>query len=70
MKLQGNSLGLLITFWEENIMNNTFICTHCSTVHPISDRIIFNGQEVCEDCFEQETRICDRCGERIWAEDD
>ena len=51
-------------------MNNTFICTHCSTVHPISDRIIFNGQEVCEDCFEQETRICDRCGERIWAEDD
>ena len=51
-------------------MLETFLCALCGTEHPITNRTVFHGQALCRSCFETETCICDRCGERIWREDD
>lgn len=29
----------------------------------------FDGQKMCEHCFDERTTTCDNCGERIWSED-
>lgn len=51
-------------------MNETFICSHCGQERPVSERIDFDGQEVCQGCYETEACICDHCGSRIWMNDD
>ena len=51
-------------------MNETFTCAHCGREHPIENRRIFDGQELCRDCYDTGTCICDQCGERIWLDDD
>ena len=51
-------------------MNETFICTHCGREYPIEDQYVFDGQELCRDCYGTETCVCDQCGERIWLVDD
>jgi hypothetical protein len=47
----------------------TFTCGICHEEHPLSQRHIFDGTELCETCYETETTTCDHCGERIWTED-
>lgn len=51
-------------------MEETFICAQCGNRRPLSERIHFDGQELCRSCYDSETSVCDRCGERIWREDD
>ena len=51
-------------------MSETFVCAHCGKEHPIEDRCIFDGQELCRECYGTETCICDQCGKRIWLNDD
>ena len=50
-------------------MSGTFTCSLCGEELPIADRIVFNGRQLCPSCYEEETVICDHCGERIWQED-
>jgi len=51
-------------------MNETFICSRCGQEHPNIDRVVFDGQELCQDCYESQTCVCEHCGERIWVDDD
>lgn len=51
-------------------MLETFTCSHCGNERPFAERTIFAGQELCRACCGSETCVCDRCGERIWREDD
>lgn len=47
----------------------TFTCALCHQEHPITDRHLFDGTELCGSCFDSETAVCVCCGERIWTED-
>ncbi len=51
-------------------MPETFICAQCGNRRPVTERTIFDGQELCPSCYDSETVLCDRCGERIWREND
>ncbi len=51
-------------------MNEIFLCCRCGQEHPVTDRFVFDGQELCQNCYESETRICGHCGKRIWADED
>ncbi len=48
-------------------MNQNVFCTSCKRAID-GDETIYtvHGETVCEDCADEETVICDRCGERIW----
>lgn len=50
-------------------MSDTFICDRCGQPHPISTRRVFNGDILCENCFETSTVCCACCGDRIWIYD-
>lgn len=50
-------------------MNETFTCTHCRQELPADRKMLFDGQILCEDCFDELTTTCERCGERIWLDD-
>lgn len=47
----------------------TFICGFCHQEHSVEDRHLFDGTELCGNCYDSETVVCACCGERIWAED-
>lgn len=48
---------------------HTYICSNCGQELPASQRIEFDGQELCPLCLEETTVICSRCGDRIWNDD-
>ncbi|MBQ1364039.1 MAG: zinc-binding protein, partial [Oscillospiraceae bacterium] len=45
-------------------------CDLCGIICEAPDLAEFSGQRLCPSCLERETRICDHCFERIWAEND
>ena len=51
-------------------MRDTFICDHCHQEYPISELRTFDGQNLCVNCRDSETVLCDECGDRIWANRD
>ena len=56
---------------EEMEMENFITCEHCGCVLETEDDINnFDGYILCEDCLDEQTRICDCCGRRIWNDDD
>lgn len=46
-----------------------FICTSCGEELPITQRLEFDDQDLCQHCLDEETVICSDCGERIWNDD-
>ena len=50
-------------------MSRTFICSRCGREHPIVQCCVFDGQELCRNCYDTETCVCDHCGRHSWAED-
>ena len=42
-----------------------FRCDRCDQDYPITERIEFEGEQYCNDCFNAVTLICSCCGERI-----
>ena len=50
-------------------MPETFLCSNCGREHPISQRITFDGKELCPDCLAAYTTLCRECGRRIWYTD-
>ncbi|MCD8050569.1 MAG: hypothetical protein LUE89_02680 [Clostridiales bacterium] len=50
-------------------MSETFICSICGCETPLDERHIFDGRQLCDDCFEDETVICDCCENRVWRSD-
>ena len=51
-------------------MSETFVCELCHQEHPLSAHRSFDGQDLCTSCRDSRTVLCDRCGERIWNEND
>ena len=45
-------------------------CGVCRNMHPMEELFVFDDQLLCDDCLSDETTICERCGDRIWADDD
>lgn len=50
-------------------MDVTFICGHCKQKFAGLQPIRFDGLDLCQECFQQETIVCEDCGRRIWRED-
>ena len=44
-------------------------CSVCGSLHPASELVEFDDTLICESCLQTETVRCQRCGERIWAND-
>ena len=51
-------------------MRDTFTCDFCHQEYPISQLRTFDGQNLCITCRDNETVLCDECGERIWSNRD
>ena len=45
-------------------------CGVCHALHPMEELVCFNDTLICPDCLEDSTVICNRCGDRLWSEDD
>ena len=45
------------------------ICQYCSRVLTAGTAHEFDGVIMCEDCLDERTFVCDRCGERVWGDD-
>ena len=44
-------------------------CCVCGTLHPVEKLTEFDDSYLCESCLHTETIRCQRCGERIWTDD-
>lgn len=47
----------------------SFVCDQCGYTYNDDEINHFDGQNLCDNCYEEETVVCEHCGERIWAED-
>lgn len=47
----------------------SYTCLICGSMLPKEELQEFDGQLLCTDCFEDQTVICNDCGERIWTAD-
>lgn len=45
------------------------MCDICGQSHPLSELTEFDGVLLCESCYRTETVVCERCGTRIWTDD-
>ena len=50
-------------------MRETFVCSHCGKNCDIEDINRFDGEELCPECYDEETVVCENCGTRIWVDD-
>ena len=44
-------------------------CYVCGALHPVEELTEFDDSYLCESCLHTETIRCQRCGERIWTDD-
>lgn len=42
-------------------------CTSCGAMYP--NLHLFQGQHLCDRCFQARTIVCQYCNERVWNED-
>lgn len=49
-------------------MEERFVCGVCGESHPLTQCALFDEQELCPRCLEEETLLCDACGQRIWRD--
>ena len=59
--------GYLI--WEVITLKEKRMCDICGQSHPLSELTEFDGVLLCESCYRTETVVCERCGTRIWTDD-
>lgn len=45
-------------------------CAICGEEHSVAELVEFADVLICQSCLETETAVCERCGERIWSDDD
>lgn len=50
--------------------NEMVQCVCCHEPHPEGELIYLDDELYCEDCLGERTVTCQRCGERIWEDDD
>lgn len=50
-------------------MSEKIVCSHCGEKFDEEDMTCFDGDMLCDDCLDELTVVCERCGERILAED-
>ena len=44
-------------------------CCVCGSLHPLEELTEFDDSYICRSCLHTETVRCQRCGERIWTDD-
>lgn len=44
-------------------------CSICGSVHPVEALTELDGDWLCGNCLHGETVRCQRCGERLWRDD-
>ncbi len=47
-------------------MSETFLCSICGCETLLDERHIFDGRQLCDNRFEDETVICNCCENRVW----
>ena len=50
-------------------MKEVSACCVCGSLHPVEEMTEFDDSYLCESCLHTETVRCQRCGERMWADD-
>ncbi|MGN0690201.1 MAG: hypothetical protein ACI4KH_07270 [Oscillospiraceae bacterium] len=50
-------------------MSRKIKCTHCEVLFDEEDMTYFEGTNLCPDCLNEYTLVCERCGNRVWIED-
>ena len=50
-------------------MEGTRVCDICGVENPISELLEFGDVLLCAECLRTETVVCERCGTRIWTDD-
>lgn len=50
-------------------MKETRTCSICGSVQPVEELTEFDDSHLCEICLHTRTTCCQRCGERIWLDD-
>ena len=50
-------------------MDERRTCGICGAAYPAEELYHFDGMEFCPQCLADHTLVCQRCGERIWVED-
>jgi len=53
----------------ESKENRTFICTNCGGEHQLHQMYEIEEDQLCPSCAEELTVLCERCGERIYRDD-
>ncbi len=48
--------------------NEKIVCSVCGIVITEGTTKSFDGQKMCEHCFDERTTTCDNCGDRIWGD--
>ena len=51
------------------LKENMRACSICGSLHPLEELTEFDDHYLCRDCLHTETTLCERCGERVWADD-
>jgi len=51
------------------LKENMRACSICGSLHPVEVLTEFDDHYLCRDCLHTETTLCERCGERVWADD-
>lgn len=50
-------------------MKETRSCSVCGSLHPVGELVEYDDSYLCDICLHTETTRCQRCGERIWTDD-
>ena len=54
---------------EDIQVKETRVCCVCGSLHPVNEMVEFDDDYLCTVCLNTETMLCNRCGERIWRDD-
>lgn len=49
-------------------MSEKTMCPYCGRALDEDNAMEFNGQQMCDDCYDELTTTCDCCGVRVWRE--
>ena len=49
-------------------MDEKRVCSICGAILSEEDEHVFEGEVLCETCFDDNTTLCDNCGRRVWRD--
>ena len=52
-----------------NNQEETFICSCCNGKYPMDERKYVEGEQICNECYNETAVVCACCGTSIWTDD-